>query len=86
MQLRGRAFGIVERLGDDDRDRLAVEAHFIVLQHVQPLADRGVDRALVIAISKARRVEMADDRDDARQCARPPPSRSRRRDRGRPWR
>ena len=53
MQLRGRAFGIVERLGGDDRDGLAVEAHFIVLQHVQPLANCRIDRALVSVISKA---------------------------------
>ena len=39
-QRGGGALGMVERVGDDDRDRLAVETHAVVLQHMQPLADR----------------------------------------------
>ena len=46
-QRGGGALGLIERIGDDDRDGLAVEAHLIVLQHVQPLADCRVDRTLV---------------------------------------
>ena len=44
---------MVERIGDDDRDGLAVEAHLVVLQHVQPLADGGIDQALVRADRRA---------------------------------
>ena len=50
---RSRLF---ERLGDHDRDRLAVEAHPIVLEHVQALADGRVDHALVLRVSEPRRV------------------------------
>ena len=46
-QRRGGALGLVERVGDDDRDRLAVEADVVVLQHMQPLADGRIDVALV---------------------------------------
>ena len=64
-QRRGGALGMVERVGDDDRNGLAVEADLIVLQHVQPLADGRVDRSPCAARRQAGRVEVADHRDDA---------------------
>ena len=58
-------FGLIQRLGDDERDRLAEEAHLIVLEHVQPLARRRIDAAPMRLIIETRRVEMADDREHA---------------------
>ena len=62
---RRRVAGLFERFGDHERDRLALMAHPVVLEHVQALTDFGVDDGLVRAIGKPRRVAMRQDRDDA---------------------
>ena len=45
-----RMVGLFERIGDHERDRLALMAHAVVLQHVQALTNVRVDRGLVRAI------------------------------------
>ncbi|MCY1240509.1 hypothetical protein D9M72_533620 [compost metagenome] len=61
----GGALGVIERVGNDERNRLAIKAHGIVLQHVQPLAGGGVDAGLVREIGQLLGVAVRDDGDDA---------------------
>ena len=58
--------GLVQGLGDHDRDRLAEKPDLVVLQDVQPLAGGWIDEALVLPIRQAGRVLVGDDREHAR--------------------
>ncbi len=62
--------GLFQRLGDDERDRLAVELHLRLLQHMQLLARLGVHlRSLLhLLVGQARRVLVGQHREHARRA------------------
>ena len=55
---RRRVLCLLERVGDHQRDRLALVRHLRILQDVQSLADGRIDHALVRAIGQPRRVQV----------------------------
>jgi hypothetical protein len=56
---------LFESVGDHERNRLALMAHPVVLEHVQALTDRRVHDGLVRAIGDPRRITKRQDGDDA---------------------
>ena len=63
-QRRGVA-RLFQRFSDDERNRLALMAYSVVLQHVQTLTYLGIGSRLVRAIREPRRVAMRQHSDDA---------------------
>ncbi len=61
----GGSFRVVDRVGHDDRNWLAVEPDLIVLEDMEPLPNGRINRSLVGLIGQARSVEVADDLDDS---------------------
>src|SRR5688572_622594 len=53
-------------IGDHEGYRLTLMAHAVVLEHMQALTDDRVNRTLVLAVRKPRRVSVRQDDDDAR--------------------
>ena len=49
-QAGSRVFCLIEGLSHDNRHRLAKEVNPLVLQHMQPFAESGVDETAVLAI------------------------------------
>ncbi len=62
----GGTLRVVERVGHDDCNGLAVEPDLIVLEDMEPLADLRIDEGLVRSIGQARGVAVTDDLDDSR--------------------
>ena len=60
-----RVGGLLEGLGDHERDRLALMVHPVVLEHVQALTDGWVREALVRSVGEPRRVAVGQDREHA---------------------
>ena len=75
---------MLQRVRDDERDRLTLMVDPIVLKDVKPLADFAGPPCLYAAIGQARRIAMREHRNHARSRVRQPCCRLKRCDRWRP--